>query len=102
MAIISIPDTYFVKAEHNNDDKNGVIYFYLHLQDVGNRVTLRTHLMTIMSQFSPMMNSDLGHPFWTHNMDPQCGPPIWTPNMDPQYGPRFWTPILDSQYGPPM
>jgi hypothetical protein len=46
-------------------------------QDEGNRDTVMTHLMTLMSQ----LNSDLGPPLWTPILDPQYGPPFWTPNI---------------------
>jgi hypothetical protein len=85
-------------------------HFYLHLQDVGNRVTLMTNLLLLRPPFlcSSFLCSignalnDLGMtwgpPFWTINMDPQFGTPIW----DPDLGPPSWTPVLDPQYGPPI
>jgi hypothetical protein len=70
--------------------------FYLHLQDVGNRVTL----MTLMSHFYVTILPYVEFRFGTPNMDPQYDPQFGTLIWDPDLGPRFGTPIWDPDLGP--
>jgi hypothetical protein len=102
------------------------LHFYLHLQDVGNRVTLMTSCDTFYALTRRLRNDgdfDFGmtwNPIWNPIWDPNLGPhlgtpfgdPIWDPNLDPhygppmQYGPPIWTlymnPNMDPQYKPPI
>jgi hypothetical protein len=91
--------------------------FYLHLQDVGNRVTLMTMLQCCnVAMLSPyifmlyweFLGNDLepntglkiGTPIWDPDLGPRFGTPIWDPNLGPQFGPQFGTPIWDPNLGP--
>jgi hypothetical protein len=90
-----------------------LMVFYLHLQDVGNRVTLMTMLQCCnVAMLSPyifmlyweFLGNDLepntglkfGTPIWDPDLGPRYRTPIWNPNL----GPRFGTPIWDPDLGP--
>jgi hypothetical protein len=87
--------------------------FYLHLQDVGNRVTLWT-MFALCPHYVPIhlfmvywdaLEHNLGPnmtPIWDADLGPQFGTPIWDPNLGPQFGTPIWDPNLGPQFGTPI
>jgi hypothetical protein len=85
---------------------NCAFYFYLHLQDVGNRVTLMTQLSHFLcTTFLFSIGNSLGMTWnliWDSNLGPQFGTPIWDPDLGPQYGTPIWDPDFRPQFRTPI
>jgi hypothetical protein len=106
--MLSTPDNpCTTEVEYSTDvcmfDSVNKVYFYLHLQDVGNRVTLKPYTSHFLcTAFFWGVIWDLAllgmtwNPIWDPNLEPRFGTPIW----DPDLGPQFGTPIWDPDLGP--